>query len=235
MTQSAEEKYRAKRAERERLARELAPRPPLWFGQRDPIARFTLYVGIFTLCLVVVGILQWNSIRGQLAEMKSGGVDTHDLALAARLDQRAWVGYALLTVETPKAGDVAHASVTFVNTGRTPAKSVAPLTRLKFLPTTVSSEAQLLQLSNEGQSPATILGVMYPGMPYPAPIDGRDRLNEADLAASVDGYTYLWGEVAYQDVFGEQHTMEFCGYRQGLNGGFLQCPFHNQPDSAATR
>ena len=32
---------------------------------------------------VIVGILQWSAMRGQLSEMKSGGVDTHNLAVAA--------------------------------------------------------------------------------------------------------------------------------------------------------
>jgi hypothetical protein len=190
-----------------------------------------MYLGFLTLGLVMVGALQWCSIHGQLAEMKSGGVDTHNLALAAKLDQRAWVGYGLLTLETPKVGDVAHASITYINTGRTPAKDVVPLTRFKILPTIVSSEAELLKLSKEGGSPATILGVMYPGMPYPVPVDGRDKLNEAALTAIENSYTYMWGEVSYVDVFGDPHTMEFCGYRKGLTGGFLECAFHNQPDT----
>jgi hypothetical protein len=223
--------FQAKRAESERKRRELLITRWWWFKQREPVARFTLYLGFFTLGLVVVGILQWCSIHGQLAEMKGSGVDTHNLALAAKLDQRPWVGFGLITLEPPKVGDVAHASVTYFNTGRTPAKNVAPLTRFRFWPTIVSSEADLLKLSEEGGSPATILGAMYPGMPYTVPIDGRKKFNEADLTAIGDWYTYLWGEVSYVDVFGDSHTMEFCAYRRGLTGGFLQCRFHNQPDT----
>lgn len=43
----------------------------------------------------------------------------------------------------------------------------------------------------------------------------------------------MWGEVSCMDVFGDPHTMEFCGYRKGLTGGFLECAFHNQPDAQA--
>jgi hypothetical protein len=193
-------------------------------------ANATVVMSIFTVVLASVsGGTLWI-LKRQLTEMHDGGVDTHNLAVAAKLDQRAWVGYGLMTLETPKVGDVAHAAVTYVNTGRTPAKNVAPLTRFRVLQTMVSSETDLLKLSKEGGSPETILGVMYPNMPYPVPIEGRDKFNEADLAAIVDWYTYLWGEVRYRDVFDEPHTMEFCGYRKGLTGSFLQCPFHNQPD-----
>jgi hypothetical protein len=182
--------------------------------------RTTAGIGLATAIFIC---LQW-------CEMRSGSTDTHNLALAAKLDQRAWVGFAVLTLETPKVGDVAHASVTYFNTGRTPAKNVHSLTRLKFSPELISSEAELLNLSKEGGSPAPILSVMYPGMPYPVPIDGRDKFSEADVTPIGNWYTYLWGEVAYTDAFDEPHLMEFCAYRKGLTGGFLHCSFHNQPD-----
>jgi hypothetical protein len=40
-------------------------------------------IAFFGLCTVVVGALQWNAMKGQLREMKSGGVDTHALAETA--------------------------------------------------------------------------------------------------------------------------------------------------------
>ena len=159
-----------------------------------------------------------------------GSADTHNLAVAAKLDQRAWVGLGVVALATPMVGDVAHASVTYVNTGRTPAKNVTPLTRLRFLPALVPDEVTLLELSKRGGSPAPILGAMYAGMTYPVPVDGDEKLKEGDPAALEQLYTYLWGEVAYADVFDEPHKMQFCAYRKGLTGTFLQCPFHNQPD-----
>src|SRR5579864_5207572 len=41
-------------------------------------------IAFFGLCTVLVGALQWNAMKGQLKEMKSGGQDTHDLAVAAK-------------------------------------------------------------------------------------------------------------------------------------------------------
>jgi hypothetical protein len=49
----------------------------------------TAAIAFFALCSVGVGILQWNAMRGQLREMKSGGDDTHALAQAAVLQAQS--------------------------------------------------------------------------------------------------------------------------------------------------
>jgi hypothetical protein len=66
MPQSQREEYKARQAERERREQERAPKPWYWLGQRDPVARFTLYVGLLTGGLIIVGVLQWAVIFGQL-------------------------------------------------------------------------------------------------------------------------------------------------------------------------
>ncbi|HMG88164.1 MAG TPA: hypothetical protein VK574_20700 [Terracidiphilus sp.] len=43
----------------------------------------TAVIAFFALCSIVVGILQWNAMKGQLKEMHDGGVDTHSLAVSA--------------------------------------------------------------------------------------------------------------------------------------------------------
>jgi hypothetical protein len=43
----------------------------------------TAAIALFALGSVIVGFLQWNAMQGQLGEMKSGGVDTHSLSVAA--------------------------------------------------------------------------------------------------------------------------------------------------------
>src|ERR1700686_2566217 len=40
-------------------------------------------IAFFGLCSVVVGLLQWRAMNGQLREMHEGGIDTHALADAA--------------------------------------------------------------------------------------------------------------------------------------------------------
>jgi hypothetical protein len=46
-------------------------------------------MAFFALCSVMVGLLQWSSMRGQLAEVKSGSVDTHQLAEATKSQAEA--------------------------------------------------------------------------------------------------------------------------------------------------
>jgi hypothetical protein len=71
MPQPNNKDYATRKAERAHNEKEHAPMPWWWLRQRDPIARFTAYLVLFTFCLVFVGILQWVSIRGQLHEMKA--------------------------------------------------------------------------------------------------------------------------------------------------------------------
>ena len=41
-------------------------------------------IAFFGLCSVIVGVLQWRSMNGQLKEMQRGGTDTHELAVQAK-------------------------------------------------------------------------------------------------------------------------------------------------------
>jgi hypothetical protein len=101
----------------------------------------TFSIALFALCAVVVGILQWNAMRGQLAEMKSGGADTHDLAEAAKkqagvaatqleMSERPWIS-AEITLASPLTFDAINESMKITlafaikNTGYSPALNVS--------------------------------------------------------------------------------------------------------------
>jgi len=49
----------------------------------------TAAIALFALAAVIVGGLQWHVMNGQLTEMRNGGVDTHNLAVAAGKQARA--------------------------------------------------------------------------------------------------------------------------------------------------
>jgi hypothetical protein len=61
----------AKKTKREREEQELKPIPWWYLGQRDPVARFTGWLVIFTACLVMVGVLQWITTQGQTQDQES--------------------------------------------------------------------------------------------------------------------------------------------------------------------
>jgi len=85
MAQTPDEKYKARQAERERQQQERMPKPRWWLGQREPIARFTAYVVVFTAGLVAVGVLQWCSLNGQQTIMKGQLKEM-------QAEQRPWIG-----------------------------------------------------------------------------------------------------------------------------------------------
>ena len=154
MPQPTYKESKARNAERQRRIQERMPKPWWWFKQRDPVARFTLYVGIFTLCLVIVGILQWCSVRGQLGEMKTASslmqsqldemksageqtasmvVATQNLASSANTANtiatnadRPWIGVIKLVPNPnpPQIGQEWKTTIRIINSGRSPAIDV---------------------------------------------------------------------------------------------------------------
>jgi hypothetical protein len=87
----AREQYEAKKAEAQKKKDECRPIPLWWLGQRDPIARFTLYVAAFTFALFGVGVLQYKILKQ--------ADDT------SRLRDRAFASVDGLEVRPQKQGD----------------------------------------------------------------------------------------------------------------------------------
>lgn len=107
----------------------------------------TAAIAFFALCSVVVSVLQWRTMQGQLDEMKSGSTDTHTLAEQAKvqagaaatlastaeatlrstqksfqIDQRPYlVAEIPQFIELLAAEKKIIANVSFKNIGRTPA------------------------------------------------------------------------------------------------------------------
>lgn len=83
-----------------------------WFGQRDPVARFTLYVGFFTALLVVIGALQWLVFWNQLSESNA--------------TERAWLNPENFSFKFINRGNGSLIYITgdTENTGHTPATFV---------------------------------------------------------------------------------------------------------------
>jgi len=147
---------------------------------------------------------------------------------ASRLDQRAWIGSGDLALDSPEVGSVAHAHVTWLNTGKTFAKGVIANTHLTFRQEIVASEFELAKLVDSADSPAQSIGILFPGIRSASVVDAHIPVVEIDGTRIMsDWYTYLWGEVTYFDVFAKPHQTRFCGYRKGMKGDFWQCPFHN--------
>ncbi len=85
---------------------------------------FTVVIAGATIAYTEFARRQWRVMAGQLAEMKTGGADTHALADWAKAQTRAWVS-AEVKISGPITLDARGAelrfSVKIVNTGRSPA------------------------------------------------------------------------------------------------------------------
>jgi hypothetical protein len=80
---------------------------PWWFQEKEPIARFTGYVGLFTFVLAVVAGLQTCVLSNQLNEIRD--------------DRRAWLAPISINVVEIASGKPVRLSVSIANSGRTPA------------------------------------------------------------------------------------------------------------------
>jgi len=146
-----------------------------------------------------------------------------------QLDQRAWVAVIGVTMDAPEVGKKINGSVTWMNSGKTFARKVKPLCHVAFFPELLTSEDVLREkaVKSPASTPVSI-GVLTPNAQYKTLIDSTQPVNEVDKTnISGSWYTYIWGELTYDDIFKQPHTTVFCSYRQGGTGDFLQCHFHN--------
>lgn len=168
----------------------------------------------------------WEQFGAMVAANKAS-----DAAL--KLDQGAWIGEASFVLQPLQVGDVGHASVGYYNFGKTAAKNIAVQVHFRFMSRLIADETELNEMVKDTKRVGLdSIGSLFPGIPTSTPIPGDEPLNETQIAliSGPNGYTYLWGELSYWTIFGEQRFMDFCGYRQGVKGDFVQCPFHNNPD-----
>jgi len=147
---------------------------------------------------------------------------------ASRDDQRAWVAETAVGCDDPEIGKVVKAFANWNNSGKTFAKKVVPRVHLIFVPTPITDEKALIKLASLARVNVGSIGVLAPNGQYKTPIETAQPVNESDKGRiSGDWYTYIWGEMTYDDIFKQTHTTVFCSSRKGGSGDFLQCPFHN--------
>ena len=102
------EQYEAKKAADQRRAEERKPTPWWWLGQRDPIARFSKWLVIYTFFLFVATVGsavvllitdhtfndQLKAMQGQLDEMREASKQTRQQLAIAESEQRPWITVA---------------------------------------------------------------------------------------------------------------------------------------------
>lgn len=108
--------YESDEDESARKRQERLPKPWHWFNQPDPVARFTLWLAIFTLMLIVIAAMQSLILFNQLRE--------------TQYEQRPWVfaeiGPGGPILRNQSGGLTIQVGFKFHNTGHLPALYVSP-------------------------------------------------------------------------------------------------------------
>jgi hypothetical protein len=228
MPQTPREEYKARRAERDRQRKESVRVPRYWFGLRDPVARVTLVLALFTLALVIVGIFQWNSISGQLTEMKSAGADTKSLVTAAnsqaismshQLDEmqsekRAWVSPAkdpvLESLHIDESDELlGTVKGSLQNTGRNPAMFVFVNAEISLGPLIPYGSMPNWQSAICEQATGALGTTVFPGSVESGfGVDARRAATELRQGNKLSAYTVLAPTLAacivYEDAVTKQ-------------------------------
>lgn len=213
-------------------------------------------IAFFGLCAVIVGVLQWSAMRGQLAEMKSGGTDTHALAVAAgeqvkeltasieearRLAKatetansnvleadRPWVGIAL-AVENFEVGKSPGTTLEFINSGRRPARITH--TQYRWVTSGVFPKTM------DYPATQTMIGstnFVLPNMKTSVNFT-MDAITEAQmqLLKAKQFTTYVYANVEYDDPVTDIHhwthaCWEYVSFEKGIRSGFYNCAKYNE-------
>jgi hypothetical protein len=148
------------------------------------------------------------------------------------LEQRAWVGPLVINAEMV-IGKPLIVAAKFKNTGRTPAINVIP--------------AGFLQPVTEGYAPDFTMKTTGPQTRTVMPPDGTIILERNgtrggvmtpaifDALESGKLKIYIFGKIAYEDVFNCGHWTQYCFVFKPDTKSFLECNTHNAVDNEYCR
>ena len=156
-----------------------------------------------------------------------------------KLDQRAWIGVTSVSGK-PEVGKQLAITVTFQNTGKTPAKNtniaavVEPAHENKAPDFTLEKRVR-----RESKGLVTPQGETFSTLVIVNEDSPSGELNDAALKDITEGELriYAHGIVEYDDVFGTHHWATYCFYlnpggkhKKGYSG-YSACKEHNDTDS----
>lgn len=203
-----------------------------------------------TVVIAFAGVLTFGAAFFQWREMRDAGVQTNKIIAADErlagameksvsgagkslqatidnfhLEQRAWVGPVAVIQPEFKETDSFSITTLISNSGKTPA--------LNF-----RNKYSWLMMSKEGKFQPSYRG--YQGVPSSGTIFPNGQLNlissptilrkqQIDLVVSGKTVLYVYGELLYDDVFGQTHHTHFCNfYDKTLKPGV--CGIYNDED-----
>jgi hypothetical protein len=214
-----------KKVEAEKTTEQPKPRRRLFGAAQDGGPNWAECVIAGATCVYAFfACAQWYELRSTVAET----------AKSLRLDQRAWIGVEKIDPKAPPVvGKPASISVTFKNTGKTPARNIVsvavvdPVTTGKPDFSYTEKHLQLGTMQPSGEAFIKVTATQSRSTGKDAPL--TEPLLEALKSGSIR--LYVHGEITYEDIFRRPHLMTFCYFllEPELNS-YAACPEHNDTD-----
>jgi hypothetical protein len=168
---------------------------PWWFQESEPVARFTGYVGLFTLVLAIVAGMQTWILSNQLTEMRD--------------DKRPWVGVEGVQSGPFEKDKPLKIEVIVKNTGRTPALNVtANFTTFGPVMPTDPKSVKAMPCSKD-----CITMVLWPnGTSIYTVFVPAERMTESaiNLINNKQSSIIIEGRIDYLDVADKPHKTIIC-------------------------
>jgi hypothetical protein len=144
-----------------------------------------------------------------------------------RVDRRAWVGAVRALQPTITTGQGATMGAVLTNSGSTPALEMYTQVAMRTVPRGREPDFDLPTLPGRGTRI-----VLQPGMDLTIPVTATAPLTEQeiDVLRSGEAVIYMYGTIAYQDIFSVGHRTDFCFDVRSDLKTVSGCPFHNTAD-----
>ncbi len=176
----------------------------------------------------------------QIEQLRAGVEESHKMAAASqesinlaresfRLDMRAWVGPKYYNLKVFQAGKPITVEVGFTNTGKTPARNFSAFVVIhpseKHL-----SEGEMVKIFSQYGKLQQKSDVVFRSEEKSITVSTSDIANDqtVEMVKSKQLFIYVFGELAYDDVFNNRHSTKFCGYYPSAKDrSFNICRDHN--------
>jgi hypothetical protein len=141
-----------------------------------------------------------------------------------RSEHRAWVGTESVDAAPFEAGKFFKASVSYRNSGKTPATNVRAV--LDFILTATKPPA-LIVGPNQSDVEESV-GVLHPNESGAVVVSAKSATEAGHVAALKAGLmdVYVFGTLTYTDIYDQPHWSRFCFYKPEITGWGV-CGFHN--------
>ncbi|OFV97019.1 MAG: hypothetical protein A3F68_03100 [Acidobacteria bacterium RIFCSPLOWO2_12_FULL_54_10] len=177
---------------------------------------------MFAFAVLVVYYFQLGAMQQALKDSQK----------ALQLEKRAWVGPTEATAGEFVAGKIFRTAVRIRNNGGSPAIDVEVAYMLQNVPKGgLPNFPNIWERTAHEPRGKSVLQPTDGIMVAPSTEnDGPLNTDTVDAILHGDYISYIFGEVAYTDIFGDRHWTKWCYFYAPIRQTFSLCPFYNEVD-----